>query len=81
MEGRTGRTGHVVTLMDVCHLKISELEQKFQKYKERVEGVIVKDDSGSYAVNYGARFVSVTHDDGKSCGWYCKATSMHRTSS
>ena len=45
-------TVHFATLMNVCHLKNSELEQRFQKYKGRVvlRGDIVKDDSGSYAV-------------------------------
>ena len=40
------------TLMDLCHLKNSELEPQYQKYKGRVVlGCdIVKDDSGSYAV-------------------------------
>ena len=35
-----------------CHLKNSELEPKYQKYKGRIvlRGDIVKDDSGSYAV-------------------------------
>ena len=38
--------------MNLCHLKNSELEPQFQKYKGRVvlRGVFVKDDSGSYAV-------------------------------
>ena len=38
--------------MDLCHLKNSELEPKFQKYRGRVvlRGGIVKDDSGSHAV-------------------------------
>ena len=38
--------------MDLCHLKNSELEPHFQKYKGRVvlRGDVVKDDSGSYAV-------------------------------
>ena len=38
--------------MDLCHLKNSELEPQFQKYKGRVvlRGDIVKDDSGSYVV-------------------------------
>ena len=38
--------------MDLCHLKNSELEKKFQKYKGRValRGDVVKDDSGLYAV-------------------------------
>ena len=43
---------HFASLMDLCHLKNSELEPQFQKYKGRValRGDIVKDDSGSYAV-------------------------------
>ena len=47
-----GKTAHFASLMDLCHLKSSELEPKFQKYKGRVvlRGDIVKDDSGSYAV-------------------------------
>ena len=38
--------------MDICHLKNTEVEAKHQKYKGRVvfRGVLVKDDSGSYAV-------------------------------
>ena len=47
-EGRTsGATVHFASLMDICHLKNAELEAKHQKYKGRV---IVKDNSGSYAV-------------------------------
>ena len=52
-EARTsGATFHFASLMDICHLKIAELEAKHQKYKGRVvlRGDIVKDDSGSYAV-------------------------------
>ena len=39
-------------LMDLCHLKKSELEPQYPKYNGRVEfrGDILKDDSGSYAV-------------------------------
>ena len=38
--------------MDICHLKNSEVEPQFQKYKGRVVlwGDIVKDDSGPHAV-------------------------------
>ena len=38
--------------MDICHLKKTELEPKYQKCKGRVvlRGDIVKDDSGSYAL-------------------------------
>ena len=47
-----GRKVHFASLMDLCHLKNSELEPQFQKYKARVvlRGDIVKDDSGSCAV-------------------------------
>ena len=46
------RTVHFATLMDLCHLKNSKLEQKFPRYKGRVvlRGDDAKDDSGSYAV-------------------------------
>ena len=47
-----GRKVHLASLMDLCHLKNSELDPQFQEYKGRVvlQGDIVKDDSGSYAV-------------------------------
>ena len=47
-----GRKVHFASLMDLCHLDSSELEPQFQKYKGGVvlQGDIVKDDSGSYAV-------------------------------
>ena len=47
-----GRKVHFASLMDLCHLKDSELEPQYQKYKGMVvlRGDIVKDDSGSYAV-------------------------------
>ena len=43
---------HFASLMNLCHLKKSELESQFQKYKGRVvlRGDIVKDDSGADAV-------------------------------
>ena len=43
---------HFASLMDICHLKNAELEARHHKYKGRVvlRGVIVQDDSGSYAV-------------------------------
>ena len=52
-EARNDRkTVHFASLMDICHLKNSELEPQFQKYKGRVvlRSDIVKDDSGAYAV-------------------------------
>ena len=47
-----GKTAHFASLMDLCHLKNSKLEPKFQKFKGRVvfRGDSVKNDSGSYAV-------------------------------
>ena len=43
---------HFASLMDICHLKNSEMEPQNQKYKGRVvlPGDIVEDDSGSCAV-------------------------------
>ena len=52
-EARTsGAKVLFASLMDICHLKNSELEAKHQKYKCRfvLRGDIVKDDSGSCAV-------------------------------
>ena len=52
-DARTkGGKVHFASLMDICHLKIAELEKKRQNYKFRVvlRGDTVKDDSGSYAV-------------------------------
>ena len=47
-----GMTVHFASVLDLCHLKNSELEPKFQQYKGRVvlRRDIVKDDSGSCAV-------------------------------
>ena len=49
---RDKRKVHFASLMDICHLKNAELEQKLQKYEGRVvlQGDTVKDDSGAYAV-------------------------------
>ena len=49
---KKGRKVHLATLMDLCHLKNSELETQFQQHDGRVvlRGDIVKDDSGSYEV-------------------------------
>ena len=52
-EARTsGAHVHFASLMDICYLKMPELEAKHQKYKGWVvlRGDIVKDDSGAYAV-------------------------------
>ena len=51
-QGMKGRKVHFSSLMDLCHLKNSELEPQYQKFKGRIvlRGDIVKDDSGSYAV-------------------------------
>ena len=46
------RKVHFASLMDLCHLKKSELDRQYQKYKGRValRGDIVNHDSGSFAV-------------------------------
>ena len=59
-----GKTVHVSTFMDLCHLKNSELENKFQKCKARavLRGETVKNDSGKDVVftEHGASATHVT---------------------
>ena len=53
LEAQTDKNKvHFPTLMDIYHLKNSELEPKLQTFKGRVvlSGDIVKDDSGAVAV-------------------------------
>ena len=47
-----GRIVHFASLMDLCHLRTSELDLQYQKYKGRIvlRGDIVIDESGAYAV-------------------------------
>ena len=47
-----GKSGHFATLMELCHLKNSELDNKLQNYQTRVvlRGDAIKDYSGSYAL-------------------------------
>ena len=51
-QGRQALQFIFASFMDICHLKNAELLPKHQKYKGRVvlQGDIMKDDSGSYAV-------------------------------
>ena len=76
-----GKTVHFASLMDICHLKNSELEPTFQKYKGRIVlcGDIVKDDSGSCRI-HRARLVSTTNVGRKRNGCHCEATRMCMTS-
>ena len=78
-----GRKVHFASLMDLCHLKNSELEPQFQKYKGRVvlRGDIVKDDSGSCAVftEHGSSASQITA--AKVVDIKIKTTGMRRTSS
>ena len=78
-----GRKVHFASLMDLCHLKNSELEPQYQKYKGRVvfRGDIVKDDSGSYGSIYRTRIISITIDSRKSHGYHIQTARVRRTSS
>ena len=75
---KEGRTVHFATLKDFCHLKNSELQPKFQKYKRRVvlRRDAVKDDSGSYAsfTEQGSSASQMTA--AKGAGRYCLTTWM-----
>ena len=66
----TGAKVHFASLMDICHLENAELETKHQKYKGRVvlRCHLVKNDSGSYALFYRTRIISITNDSSKSHG-------------
>ena len=52
MAQKDGVTIHFATMMYLCHLQNSELEQQFQKDKGRVllRRDVVKDDSGSHSL-------------------------------
>ena len=78
-----GRTVHMVSLMDLCHLKNSELEPQFQKYKGRVvlRGDICEGRFRIVCCIYWAGIISITNDRCKSHGYYIKTTGMRRTSS
>ena len=75
---------HFASLMDLCHLKNSELEPQFQKYQGRfvLRGDIVKDDSGACAVftEQGSSALQVTAAKVMN-GCFCKITRLWRTSS
>ena len=69
---------HFASLMDLCHLKNSELEPQLQKYKGRVvlRGDIVKDDSGAYAVFTGTGLISITNYCRKGNACYSSTTRL-----
>ena len=69
--------------MDNCHLKNSELEPKFQKYRGRVvlRGDIVKKWFGLFCSIHRARIICITNDGCNSNGRYFRTTRMRRTSS
>ena len=83
-EARTsGAKVHFASMMDICHLKNAELEAKHQKFKGRVvlQGDIVKDDSGSYAVFTEQGASSSQMRAAKSHGYHIQTARMRRTSS
>ena len=77
-----GKTVQFATLMDLCHLTKSELDNKFQKYKRCVvpRGDVVEYDSGSYAVCTEQGSSGVTHDSRQSSGRDVRTSRMRRTS-
>ena len=83
VRSKKDETEKFASSMDLCHLKNSELEPQFQKYKGRVvlRGDIAKDVSGSYAVftEQGSSASQMTA--AKRNGCHIKATRMRRTSS
>ena len=78
---KDGTTVRFAALMDLCHLKKSEMEHKFQNYKDRVvfRSDVVKYESGSYAVFTEEEFVIVTNDGRESSGFYRQTTWLRKT--
>ena len=81
-EKKVGKV-HFASLMDLCHLKNAELETNNPKYKGRavVRGVIVKDDSGYYAVCTEQGSSASQIDGSKGHGYHIQTARMRRTSS
>ena len=82
-EARTkGHTVYFASLMDLCHLKNSELEPQLQKWKGRVvlRGDIRERWFWILCSIHRARIISFTKDGSKSNGRYIKATRLCRTS-
>ena len=77
------RTVHFALLMNICHLKNSELEAKHQKYKGRVvlRGDIVKDNSGSSAVFNEQGSSASQNDSSKDHGYHLQIAWLRWTSS
>ena len=78
-----GRIVHFASLTDLCHLKKSELEHRFQKYKGRVvlRGDIVKQWFWFVCSVHWTRIFSVPNDSRKSHGHKIQIARVHRTSS
>ena len=71
------------SLMDLFHLKKSELEPQFQKYKGRIvlRGDNVERWFRIVCSIYWTRIISITDNSRKSSGYKIKTTAMRRTSS
>ena len=67
---RFGRSVHFGSLMELCHIKNSQLGKKFWTYKGRLvfRGDIVKDENGSICSFHRAMRFSVPHGRGKVYG-------------
>ena len=72
---KEGKTVHFASLMDICHLKNSDMEPKFQQYEGRV---VLRGDIVSI---HRTMFICVTNDGRKSNGCHSKASRMRRPSS
>ena len=71
-EARTkGAKVHFAALMDICHLRNSELEAK-HKGRVVLRGDFVKDDSRSLCSIYRTRITSITNDSSKGHGYQCQ---------
>ena len=79
----TGAKVHFASLMDICHLKKSELEAKHQKYKNRItlRGDIVKRRFRVLRSIDRTRIISISNDGSKSHGYHFQSARLRWTSS
>ena len=77
-----GRKVHFASLMDLCHLKKSELEPQYQKFKG---SVVLRCDTVKrwfwfVCSVHWTRIISISHDSRKGHGHCIKASRMFKTS-
>ena len=81
-QGRRAKKNHFASLMDICHLKNTELGTKHQKYKSSCTPRLhCKRWFWILCSIYRTRIISITNDCSKNHGYHIQTARMLRTSS